>query len=134
MLHLVDEVLRQALEPVLRDLRNSGIAAPRIEDVESADDADMPSAMLRSPGGSGMGVNVNPTALEFERVAHVADQVQEWVIEELWGHAPTNWPRCPTHPNRHPLQASTPDGMAAWMCPSDDMPIAPIGGLEGLSS
>jgi len=59
----------------------------------------------------------------------VADQVQEWAIEELWGEAPTNWPPCPHHPNSHPMKVSTSEAAAMWTCPADEAPIAPVGAV-----
>jgi hypothetical protein len=126
---LVDEVLSQAMAPVLRDLRSAGIAAPRIEDRDWTDDPGSSSVMLWSPDGGGTGVYVSRAAPEFERVAMVADQVQEWAIEELWGEAPTNWPRCPRHPNSHPMKVSTRDAAAVWTCPADEVVISPVGEL-----
>jgi hypothetical protein len=125
----VDEVLQQAMEPVLRDLRGAGVAPPRIEDDDWTGDTDSASAMLRSPDGSGRGVYVSRLAPGFERVAAMADQVQEWAIEELWGQAPTNWPPCPPHPDSHPMSAAARGGAAVWECPVDETVIAPIGAL-----
>jgi hypothetical protein len=125
----VDEVLSEAMAPVLRDLRRAGVAAPRIEDRDWAHDSESASAMLWSPDGSGRGVYVLLSVPEFERVATVADQVQEWAIEELWGKAPTNWPPCPRHPDNHPMKVSTREAAAVWTCPADETTIAPIGTL-----
>jgi hypothetical protein len=125
----VDEVLQQALVPVLRDLDGSGIAAPRIEANGWWSDTDLPTVMLWSPDGGGMGVHVVPTARMSERIASVADQVQEWVIEELWRQGPTNWPRCPRHPSTHPMKALAQDDSAMWVCPVDDTFVAVIGAL-----
>jgi hypothetical protein len=130
MLSVVDDVLARALAPVLRDLRSTGIAEPRIEDTDWADDPGYPSVMLWSPAGNGMGLQVERAAPEAERVGSVADQVQEWAIEELWGRAPTNWPRCPHHPDAHPLRVSTSHAVAVWVCPVDDIPVSQIGGLS----
>lgn len=121
-------MLAQSLAPILRDLEASGLDAPRIEDNDWADNPEAASAMLWSPGGSGMGIQVGVAAPEVERVAMVADQVQEWVIEELWGSAPTNWPRCPIHPHSHPLEAFALD-VATWVCPADRTPISAVGTL-----
>jgi hypothetical protein len=125
----VDDVLSEAMAPVLRDLRRAGIAAPRIEDGDWTDGPESATAMLWSPDGSGRGMYVLRAAPEFERVAMVADQVQEWAIEELWGEAPTNWPPCPYHPDNHPLKVSTHEAAAVWTCPADKTPIAPVGAL-----
>jgi hypothetical protein len=130
---LVDKLLEQAMEPVLRDLRSAGIPAPRVKDDDWAGDPDWASAMLWSPGGSGSGsgtgVRVSRSASEIERVMEIADQIQEWAIEELWGRAPTNWPPCPNHPDTHPMKATTRTGVAVWACPADQMPFSPIGEL-----
>lgn len=125
----MDEVLQQSMEPILRDLRGAGIAAPRIEDDDWTGDPDVPSVMLWSPDGSGTRVSVSRSAPPFERIAAVADQVQEWAIEELWGHASTSWPPCPQHPNTHPMQATTRDDVAVWVCPADQTIASPIGAL-----
>jgi hypothetical protein len=126
----VNDVLSQALEPVLRDIRTSGVPMPEIRDEDWADDPLTATAMLCSPEGSASGLRVDIDAPERDRIAMVADQVQEWVIEELWGHAATNWPPCPNHPDSHPLTASTRDGVAFWICPSDLMPFSPVGSLS----
>jgi hypothetical protein len=125
----VDDVLQQAMEPVLRDLQNAGIATPRIEDHDWTGDPDVPSVMLWSPDGTGSGVSVDRYHPLFERIASVADQVQEWAIEELWGHASTNWPPCPQHPTSHPMKATTRDGAAVWVCPADEALMSKIGEL-----
>jgi hypothetical protein len=125
----VDDVLSQAIAPVLRDLQSAGVDLPRVEDKDCTGDPESPSVMVWSPDGSGTGLRVDRSAPEFDRVAMVADQIQEWVIEERWGQATTNWPGCPNHPNGHPMQASTHDGVAVWICPADRMPFAPIGAL-----
>lgn len=124
----VDEVLQESMEPVLRDLRGAGISAPRVEDDDWTGDPDFPSVMLWSPDGYGFGVSVSRSALASARVAAVADQVQEWAIEELWGHG-SNWPPCPQHPNSHPMQATTRDDAAVWVCPTDQTIVSPIGAL-----
>jgi hypothetical protein len=125
----VDELLHQAMEPVLRDLRGAGIAAPRIEDDDWSDDPDAAAVMLWSSDGSGTGVYVSRSAPACERVAAMADQVQEWAIEELWGQASTSWPECPRHPNGHPMKATTRDGVAVWSCPADQTPFSEVGAL-----
>ena len=62
-------------------------------------------------------------------VAELADAVQEWAITELWPNVATNWPACPHHPGTHPLQASTVELVAVWMCPTYGSPIVPVGSL-----
>ncbi|GAA2760576.1 hypothetical protein [Actinopolymorpha rutila] len=120
----MDEVLRQALEPVQRDLQSAGISLPRIVDGWTGSG----EATVFDPGGFGAtGIWADGSVPEFERVAAVADQIQEIAIEGRW--APTNWPPCPHHPDRHPLIVSIRDRQAVWVCPADGVLIAPIGGL-----
>lgn len=125
----MDDVLRLAMEPVLRDLRGAAIPAPRVEDDDWTGDPESPSVMLWGSDGSGAGVSVTRSAPEFERIASVADQVQEWAIEELWGRASTNWPPCPRHPNGHPMKATTRGVSAVWVCPADEALVSEIGML-----
>ena len=125
----MDEVLRRALAPVLRDLGNSGIAAPRIEDDDWSDDPGQLSAMMWSRQGNGAGVSVLPSEPECERTASAADQVQDWVIEERWGREPTNWPRCPRHPDTHPMTATGRGEVAVWACPTGGVAVCRIGEL-----
>lgn len=125
----VHDVLRLSLAPVLRDVAASGVPMPDIRDKVWTRQSHIASAMMWSRTGGGTGVQVDLTASEPDRVAHVADQVQEWVIEELWGHAPTNWPVCPGHPATHPLSAGTAGDVAAWVCPHDGTRVAAIGAL-----
>ena len=105
----VDEVLSQAMAPVLRDLRSAGIATPRVEDRDWTGDPGSSPVMLWSPDGSGLVCmsrvrRRRPTGPHsMQAIAMIADQVQEWAIEELWGEAPTTWPPCPRHPSSHPV-------------------------------
>ena len=125
----MNEVLEQTLAPVLRDLSGAGLAPARIEEENWTGLEHRPSAMVRSADGSGSGISVDRQATSAERVAAVADQIQEWAIEELWGRASTNWPRCPHHPETHPMKATVQHQTAVWVCPVDDKPVALIGSL-----
>lgn len=125
----MDQVLRDALEPILRDLRRDGLDEPRIEDRHWTGDGERPSAMLWGADGGGSGVGVLRSATPAERIAEAADQVQEWAIEDqLWGTRATNWPRCPAHPDSHPMVAAAVGDAAAWLCPSSREVVALIGG------
>ncbi len=127
MLGLVEESLREALAPVLRDLARTGLGAPRFEDPTS--DSEHAEAMMRAADGSGRGVSVRRSAALAVRVADAADQVQEWAIEfQLWGSAPTNWPQCPSHPDSHPMRAVVLGETAVWACPDSDSVTVRIGG------
>lgn len=124
----METVLRQALEPILRDLRRSGLHGPRIEDRDWTADTETTSAKLWSLDGSGSGVSVLLSATPSERIADIADQVQQWAIEDqLWRAGATNWPRCPAHPNTHPLKAAAVDDAAVWVCPQGHDVVAQIG-------
>lgn len=120
--------MRLALQPVLRDIRATGAPEPDIRD--DASWSYSAAAMLWGRDGTGMGVSVDPAEPQVDRVARVADQVQEWVIEERWGNAATNWPPCPRHPQTHPLTAAVVGDVATWTCPADGMPISPVGQLR----
>lgn len=124
----VDAVLRQALEPILRDLKRGGLDEPRIEDRDWTGDSETTSAMLWGLDGGGSGISVLRSASPAERVADLADQVQEWAIEDqLWRAGATNWPRCPAHPNTHPLEAAALNDDAVWVCPVNREVVAHIG-------
>lgn len=126
----MDDTLRRALEPVLRDIRASGAPRPTITDSGWADDPLTASAMLTSRDGTGAGIVVMLADGEVERVMRVAEQVQEWVIEDLWSNgAPTNWPVCPHHRGTHPLAAAIRVGTVVWVCPSDGTAFSAVGGL-----
>ena len=122
---VVTDTLTRALAPVLRDVRTTGAPEPRVDRYGWVEDPAVASAML----GGGTGLIVVVDVPEANRIAEAASQVQEWVIEELWGSASTNWPSCPRHRASHPLRSAVLDGVATWICPHDDDPIGPIGSL-----
>jgi hypothetical protein len=68
-----------------------------------------------------------------ERVAGLAEQVQEWEVEALAGAGrPATWPECPAHPASHPLEpAVSADGAATWRCPRSGLAVGAIGALGG---
>lgn len=125
----MEDVLARALEPVLRDLRKTGIPEPRVIDNDWTDIPDLATAALLSRLGR-TGISVHRLAPEDEQVAAIAEQVQEVVIEDLWIEGqPTNWPQCPNHRATHPLTAATRDGVAVWICPTGGTTLARIGNL-----
>ncbi|WP_370247821.1 hypothetical protein [Nocardioides sp.] len=110
--------LDAALALVLRDLAVTGVPQPRIEATSWQDAVPAESAWLIDADGSGTGVWWDPSAPDAEALSHLADQVQDWAVEELAHHGlPTNWPVCPAHPANHPRHAVVRDGVAAWACP-----------------
>jgi hypothetical protein len=67
---------------------------------------------------------------EADRLVHVADQVQEVVLEELWQLGlPATWPECPEHPASHPLTPVLTSAGPSWQCPKSRNTIAMIGEL-----
>jgi hypothetical protein len=131
----VEDVLQQALEPVLRDLRTAGVR-PRIEDSDWAkewdEELDRASAMLWGRLG-GLGIAVARWWPDADQIVCVAEQVQEWAVEELWTvGASTSWPECPHHPAAHPMEASLIRNEAWWACPHYQSPVARIGQLTDL--
>lgn len=129
----VNQDLARAVAAVLRDLRATDRPVPRVEPSDWHGAARAASAMLWSTrDGSGQGAWVDTTLAQHEQVVMVADQVQEWAIEELAAsRRPTNWPRCPEHPSTHPLKAAAHDGLAVWQCPRSGRPVSEIGRLSG---
>ncbi|MGY1842204.1 hypothetical protein [Modestobacter sp. SYSU DS0875] len=125
----MDEQLTRALAPVLADLVATGVPLPRIEASDWTGDPGRAGAMLWRADGSGQGVAVTLGQPLDEQVVEVADRVQEWAIEALWGSRPTNWPPCPRHPTTHPLTPTLQDGEAVWACPRDTGVVSPVGGL-----
>ena len=109
----------QALETVLHDLRAEGAVLPR---VSVAADYGL---MLHDPDGSGHGIRWLEDGTHADRLANLADQVQEWAVEALWSAgAPAVWPHCPQHPNSHPLAATTTAAIAAAAAVADATPAA----------
>ena len=126
----MDSALAEALAPVLHDLENSGSVRPDVRDVGESGWPGQLTAMLYSPGGSGQGVMALTGDPLPERIASVADQVQEWAIEELCSIGrPTNWPQCPHHPDSHPLAAVVRENRAVWTCPKTGDVVTGIGQL-----
>ena len=123
--------LKQALEPVLHDLRETGAPYPVIDDHEWDDNPRYASARLIGGTGGGSGVNIGIEDSELERVLRATDQTQDWVLDELWkSGAATNWPPCPRRPGRHPLWCQPVDDVAMWVCTTDAVAIAPVGSLR----
>jgi hypothetical protein len=126
----MDAALAEALAPALRDLENCGALRPDIRDEQWSDFEGQVTAMLYAPDGSGQGVFVMTGEQRQERIASVADQVQEWAVEALWraGRSAT-WPECPEHPDSHPLTARVHDDRAVWGCPRTGHLICGVGEL-----
>ena len=120
--------IQEALEPVLRDVSATTDVRLTIGDSDRSDQHG-PYVWITASDGSATMVRSNLTDTVAERVAAVADLVQEIVIEELWARA-SNWPMCPAHRSTHPLQvAMTPAG-PWWACPADRAAVSAVGDLR----
>ncbi|MGA2831110.1 MAG: hypothetical protein ABSF03_33925 [Streptosporangiaceae bacterium] len=126
----MDSALSEALMPVLRDLGTYGALTPDIRDKQWSDFPGQVTAMLHDTDGTAQGVFAMAAEALPQRVASVADQVQEWAVEALWrAGRPATWPECPGHPHSHPLMAVVREGRAAWICPRTGHLVSDIGRL-----
>ncbi|GAA4114885.1 hypothetical protein GCM10022215_13340 [Nocardioides fonticola] len=121
--------LADAFAHVLHDLEVCAAPIPRIEESDWQTWPGAESAMLGDVDGSGTGVWVDTTASAAERLAMLADQVQDWAVESVRRGTRSNWPPCPAHPANHPLQAVVVDDAAVWRCPRSAEVVAEIGHL-----
>jgi hypothetical protein len=126
--------LRANLEPLLGDMRGSGAIVPDILE-EAHDDLgpDCVCAWIQSPGGGAgsQGIRVQVALPAPERLADLADQLQEWEVEELAAAGrPATWPECPQHPDTHPLAPRALGDQAVWCCPASGQAISVIGALQ----
>src|ERR1039458_8410910 len=100
----MERELAEALAPVLRDLANSDSVIPEVRDHQWSTFEGQATAMLFSPSGCGQGVSATADEPLVQRIAWVADQVQEWAVEELCSIGrPMNLAQCPQHIDFHPL-------------------------------
>ena len=109
-------------------------SAPTIEDFtppEPTPNDPEWNGIARDSSGSGTGLYCSDEGEAQEAAAEMADVLQEAAIEGLWrlGTA-TNWPPCPEHPDRHPLEPVLREGTAAWACPKTGTLAAPLGELR----
>jgi len=126
--------IRANLEPILRDMRNSGPIVPDVRE-EAHDDLgpEYVHAWIELPESTGaQGIRVQVSLPPPERLADLADQLQEWEIEELAGAGrAATWPECPEHPDSHPLAPQARGNQAVWCCPLSGQVISGIGALAG---
>jgi hypothetical protein len=122
--------LSEALVPVLRDLGTCGAPVPAVRDEQWSDFPGQVTAMLYDADGTAQGVFAMIAESLPQRIASVADQVQEWTVEALWrAGRPATWPECPDHPNSHPLMAAVQEDHAVWICPRTGDLVNEIGRL-----
>jgi hypothetical protein len=131
-------VLDAALAPVLADLRAAGAIVPEVRYAAAQDRGPDSVGAVIGPDGQAaaagsQGVWVALAESAAERVASLAEQVQEWEVEALAAAGrPATWPECPAHPASHPLEpAVAADGAATWRCPRSGLAVGAIGALGG---
>jgi len=126
-------VLRESLHPVLRDMTASGAVLPAVREEAHEDlGGEALSAWIEGEGASGQGIRIWLANSAAQRLVDLADQLQEWEVEELCAVGrPATWPECPEHPNSHPLEPVL-DGSqtAVWRCPRSGHVVCPIGDLR----
>jgi hypothetical protein len=126
----VTRAIDEVLGLIFKDLAAGGVPLPRVEPTTWQTWEPSESVILLAADRSGMGVWLDLTLSEDLALAHLADQVQEWVVEELARLGrPTNWPSCPAHPDNHPRQAVVEHGRAVWACPIGAADSSPVGEL-----
>jgi hypothetical protein len=90
-------------------------------------------ACIQSPDAAGAGVGSRGIRVQVglplpERLADLADQLQEWEVEELAvAGRPATWPE---HPDSHPLAPQARRDQAVWCCPASGQVISIIGALR----
>jgi hypothetical protein len=135
MMRSVHAELEDALAPVVDDLTNTCGVQPSVEPWGPQDDGaegDQRWVMLREPDGSGAGAGIRLGQPIADQIVELADHAQEWAVEALNAVGlPAVWPECPLHPDSHPLAPLARQDVAIWLCPRNDVEIAPIGRLPG---
>lgn len=124
------ERLRGLVAVVLRDVGDLGPDL-QIEVVPgSAMGADPGTVYLRIQDGLTMLYPGPEGSRPAEELARLADQLHEWIVEELPSHhRPTNWPPCPVHPDTHPLEVRLDQDDVVWACPRAGTTHARVGEL-----
>jgi hypothetical protein len=127
----VDLALQAAVGPVQSDLARTTGLTFSVRGEQWSDDPEMVTAFPLGRLGEQVGIRLTASDSEAKQEADIADQVQEWAIEELWGDGLSAvWPQCPEHPDTHPLAPVVQDGVAVWSCPVSHAVVAEIGSLE----
>jgi hypothetical protein len=126
------DVLETTAAPVLADMVATGALLPDLRPEAPDDRGDLAvCAWVRGSDGSGTGLSIWLANSVPERIARLADQLQEWEVEELAAAGrPATWPECPEHPGSHPLDPAVDDTRTAvWRCPRSGRVVGPIGEL-----
>jgi hypothetical protein len=126
----VEISLADALGMVVRDLDRTGGIRLEVRDDPTYRLFGYETVWMLSEHPSRTGLSAPVEMGDAERVVHVADQVQEFVLEELGRlELPATWPECSEHPGSHPLEARLEDGGPAWVCPKSGHTVAGVGEL-----
>jgi len=125
--------IEAALQPSWDDLTRS---RPGLLSMELAPPDDEIAVWLRAADGFATGIwrgvlTVAEPVSAATAVVVLADQLQEAVIEALWGVGlPAAWPRCPQHPRGHPLAPREALARPTWCCPVTGYEADEIGHLR----
>jgi hypothetical protein len=131
----LESIVTRPLQAILDDLLRSIGLKLRILDEAAIDDTRYESFQLVTSGGVRTGVLVARDQTDPERLVSVAEQIQEFVHEELSRLGqPASWPSCPEHPHNHPLAPGLLDQIASWRCPASGTVAGRIGFLPTLSA
>jgi hypothetical protein len=121
--------LESALVPVLRDLETSTDLGFVIAEDQWSDFEGQETAVISGRHG-GQGIFVLAGERADAQVVALADQIQEWAVEQLWSEGKrATWPECPSHPDSHPLEPVVHDGSAVWRCPVSLAVVSVVGSL-----
>jgi hypothetical protein len=126
-------ILFECLTPLLDDLAHTGAVLPTVETKSDRLDGQEIGAWIRNGDLGGQEIFVELSLPHPERLAALAEQIQEWEIEALWTAARSaTWPECPQHPNTHPLEPAASADHARWRCPASGQDVSAIGRLNQL--
>jgi hypothetical protein len=124
----VHERVRSVFPAVRVDVRSTTAIDLRLEDDDWGSIPDQQTARLWAADRPVVGVYVLLSDSAIEQQVSMADQVQDWLVENIGGTA-TNWPVCPEHPTTHPLTARAVADTPSWVCPVTGTVVAAIGAL-----
>jgi len=122
----VEAEFDRAVAPALADLGRTHPGLVRFVRV----DEGHPRAWVLNPDDTGMGLTLDDGRTGTDAVHWVTEQLQEAVIEALWGAGKSAvWPVCPLHPNGHPLSAVVAQAHVVWQCPVVKERVCEVGAL-----
>lgn len=116
------------LATVLRDVAATYPLPVTVEPAEVGDDAEWVRLSAGDP--STAEIRAHTDLSPAERLADVAGQVADWLVESLPGAGrPAVWPECPLHPDSHPVDPRAAGDRAEWVCPATGRAVAAVGSL-----